>query len=169
MDGIESFDSHEPQGQESHLEHNRRLRKERRKRWGMMMVTAMTAFSTTILLGVENTGSTNALFTASVVNASTVKAAANFCDEDTHRNGDKHKPHPPGNGYGHCKPHKNQDDAPATTEEQPALPEEDKEAAPEENQEVTAPEPESSVDHYRSSPQPADLQQNHSQTPPPLA
>lgn len=129
--------------EETRLERGRRRRQERRKQWGMLTVTAMTAFSTTILVGHENTRLTNSLFTAEVANASTVGAAADFCAEETHRNGDKHKPHPPGNGYGHCKPHDNQavtEEIPDPPPEENTAPAEPAEDAPPQQSSMSAPE-----------------------------
>lgn len=175
MKGVNVIESIE----ETRLERGRRLRKERRKQWGMLTVTAMTAFSTTILLGHENTRLTNSLFTAEVANASSVGAAANFCAEDTHRNGDKHKPHPPGNGYGHCKPHDNNgggNDGRSVTEEIPdPPPEENTVVAPEEipdppPEENNAPaEPVSYAPPFSSMPAPAEVHLQRSTTPPALA
>lgn len=101
---IEPFESIEQSVQETRLERGKRTRQQRRRRWGMMSVAMLTAFSTTVLLGVESSRMTNSLFTAEVANASSV-TAGNLCAEDTHQNGEKHKPHPPGEGKGHCKPH----------------------------------------------------------------
>ncbi|WP_132946384.1 hypothetical protein [Tumebacillus sp. BK434] len=143
--------------EETRLKRGRRQRKERRQQWGLLTVTALTAFSTTILVGHENTRVTHSLFAAEVANASTVGAAADFCAEERHRNGDKHKPHPPGNGYGHCKPHDNNGggngNGSSVTEEIP----------------VPQPEESSSPAQQSSMSAPADVLLQHSTPPPALA
>jgi hypothetical protein len=183
---IESFETICNLVQETRLERGRRLRRERRKRWGMLAVTAMTAFSTTILLWHENTRLTNAHFTSEVTHAFTFTAAVNFCgqEDDMHQSGDGHKDHPPGNGYGHCKPYDNSGNEQVQPSDIPdPPPEQNPGIAPEDNpnepteslavsfavpNEFPVPPPEDSGKADGSMPTPAAPHVLHTQTPPAL-
>ena len=108
---------------ESRLARGRRLRREKWKRNGLLGLTSLTAFSLTVVFGALLTKPSQAYFTATVVNHNTAKATDEICGpgDDTHRNGDEHKEHPPGNGYGHCKPHQQgEEEAPPSDGEAPS-------------------------------------------------
>jgi hypothetical protein len=112
---------------ETRVERGRRLRKQRRWRQGMVLLTGLSAFSVTLLTGSILMEPTYSQFTSQAVIKGSFAAKAQFCGkdtdddhddhdekgrkvEDTNKKGDKHKPRPPGDGKGHCKPHDEDDD-----------------------------------------------------------